>query len=203
MTKIKICGLRRSEDIDIVNRCQPDYAGFIFAPGKRRTVTAEQAKRFRENLDDHILTVGVFLNNEAELVIELAKQKIINCIQLHGDEDTEYIRLLRKHTNIPIIRAVRVRTAEDILAADKLPVDYLLFDTYDPNAYGGTGKVFDWSIIPKISKPYFLAGGINVYNIENALRYGAYCIDVSSGAETDGVKDEKKIAELIKIVRRR
>lgn len=202
MTKIKICGLKRIEDIEAVNEYRPDYIGFVFALGRKRTVTAEQAAVLRSVLSKDIKAVGVFLNNDIDFVIDLADRGIIDLIQLHGDEDESYLHTLRANTEIPIIRAVRVKSTDEILAADRLPVDYLLLDTYDKNAYGGTGKVFDWRIIPKITKPYFLAGGLDTENIAQALNVGAYCLDVSSGAETDGLKDKHKISELIQIVRR-
>lgn len=202
MTKIKICGLKRIEDIEAVNEYQPDYIGFLFAEGRKRTITAEQAEMLKSALNSDIKAVGVFLNNDIHFVIDLAKRGIIDLIQLHGDEDEDYINTIRANTDTPIIRAVRVKSTEDILSADRLPVDYLLFDTYDKNAYGGTGKVFDWNVIPKTVKPYFLAGGLDTENIAQALHTGAYCLDVSSGAETDGLKDRNKISELIKIVRR-
>ena len=201
MTKIKICGLTRYQDIEAVNECQPDYIGFLFAPERRRTVTAETAGTLKSFLDKNIKAVGVFVNNDIDFVIHLAQKGTIDLIQLHGDETEEYIHFLKQHTNLPIIRAVRVKTAEDILKADTLPVDYLLLDTYAPNAYGGTGKTFDWSMIPSIKKPFFLAGGLRIDNIAQACHSDAYCLDLSSGAETNGVKDKKKIEELIRIVR--
>ncbi len=201
MTKIKICGIRREQDIGYVNEFLPDYIGFIFAEGKRRTVSPEQAKGLKSRLNPNIQAVGVFLNNDIEMVIQTANEGIVDLIQLHGDEDGQYIAELRNRTVAPIIRAVRVRSAEDILQAEKLDVDYLLLDTYTQGAYGGTGKTFDWTMIPKISKPFFLAGGLTIENIKQAESFGAYCFDVSSGVETDGVKDKKKIQELIHLVR--
>ena len=190
MTKIKICGLMRPEDIEAVNFAKPDYIGFVFAKGRKRTVTHETAKKLKS-----------MLNQGADEVLSRADSGIIDIIQLHGKEDSEYIRYIRSHTDKPIIKAVSVRDEEDVLSADKLGVDYLLLDTYKKNIIGGTGEVFDWNIIPKIDKPFFLAGGINEDNIKAALRFGAYCLDVSSGAETDGKKDRAKIINLVNTVR--
>lgn len=201
MTKIKICGLMRPEDIEAVNFAKPDYIGFVFAKGRKRTVTHETAKKLKSMLNPQIKAVGVFLDNGADEVLSLADSGIIDIIQLHGKEDSEYIRYIRSHTDKPIIKAVSVRDEEDVLSADKLGVDYLLLDTYKKNIIGGTGEVFDWNIIPKIDKPFFLAGGINEDNIKAALRFGAYCLDVSSGAETDGKKDRAKIINLVNTVR--
>ncbi len=201
MSKIKICGLSRECDIDFVNIAMPDYIGFVFAENRRRTISFEQAKNLKSSLNENIKSVGVFLNNDIDFIISLVKGNIIDMVQLHGDEDNEYIKILKSKINVPIIKAVRVRDAEDILSADKLDVDYILLDTYVKGLYGGTGKVFDWKMIPKISRPYFLAGGINSENIKSALNVGAYCLDVSSGVEIDGKKDKEKIIEIVRTVR--
>ena len=201
MTKIKICGMMRPEDISAVNEAEPDYAGFIFAPGRRRTVSHSSAAEMRSLLSGKIKAVGVFLDNDINEIVSLCDAGTIDLIQLHGNENEEYIRRLRSFTDKPIIKAVSVRTGNEPLIADMLPVDYLLLDTYHAANPGGTGEGFDWGLIPELSKPFFLAGGIGTDNIRSALRWGAYGIDVSSGAETGGVKDRRKILELVKIVR--
>lgn len=201
MTKIKICGLTREEDILAVNESKPDYVGFLFVENKSRTVTKERAEKLKSMLDTDIKAVGVFLNDDIDFVVSLAKEGIIDLIQLHGDENEEYIRQIRQRTSVPIIKAVRAKDTETILYADRLDVDYLLIDTYNKNSYGGTGETFDWSMIPKLRKPYFLAGGLNPENLTKALNVGAYCLDLSSGAETDGLKDKEKIKKIVKIVR--
>ena len=201
MTKIKICGMMCSEDIDAVNGVKPDYIGFVFAKGRKRTVTHETAALLKSKLDLDIKAVGVFLNNEIEEVLQLVESGTIDIIQLHGDEDEQYIKMVRQHTDKTIIKAVSVRTSEDILLAEKLDVDFLLLDTYKKGLIGGTGEVFDWNTIPEIQKPYFIAGGLNEGNIKAALKYGAYGLDVSSGAETDGRKDRQKIINIVKTVR--
>ena len=201
MTKIKICGLSRECDIDFVNAAKPDFIGFVFADKSKRRVDFETALKLKNRLDKNIKSVGVFVNNDIEFILSLVNSGVIDLIQLHGDEDEKYILSLKEKTSAKIIRAVRVKNAEDILTADKLPVDYLLLDTYTKGEYGGSGKTFDWNLIPKISKPYFLAGGLNSENIKSALKVGAYCLDVSSGAETDGKKDRNKIIEIVTTVR--
>ena len=193
--------MMRPEDISAVNEAEPDYAGFIFAPGRRRTVSHRSAAEMRSLLSGKIKAVGVFLDNDINEIVSLCDAGTIDLIQLHGNENEEYIRRLRSFTDKPIIKAVSVRTGNEPLIADMLPVDYLLLDTYHAANPGGTGEGFDWGLIPELSKPFFLAGGIGTDNIRSALRWGAYGIDVSSGAETGGVKDRRKILELVKIVR--
>ena len=201
MSKIKICGLSRECDIDFVNTAKPDFIGFVFADKSKRKVDFDTALKLKNQLDKNIKSVGVFVNNDMDFILSLVNNGIIDLIQLHGDEDENYILSLKEKTSAKIIRAVRVKTAEDILTADKLPVDYLLLDTCTKGEYGGSGKTFDWNMIPKISKPYFLAGGLNAENIKSALKVGAYCLDVSSGVETDGKKDKDKIIEIVNTVR--
>lgn len=193
--------MMRPEDISAVNEAEPDYAGFIFAPGRRRTVSHRSAAEMRSLLSGKIKAVGVFLDNDINEIVSLCDAGTIDLIQLHGNENEEYIRRLRSFTDKPIIKAVSVRTGNEPLIADMLPVDYLLLDTYHAANPGGTGESFDWGLIPELSKPFFLAGGIGTDNIRSALRWGAYGIDVSSGAEIGGVKDRRKILELVKIVR--
>lgn len=199
--KIKICGLKRAEDIAAVNSAGPDYIGFVFAKNRKRTVSIQTAAELRAMLSPEIKAVGVFLNNDIKEIEKICKDGIIDYVQLHGDEDESFIRELREKTDIPIIKAVSVKTKEDILGADRLPVEYLLFDTYKKGQAGGTGESFDWGMIPQTEKPFFLAGGINEKNICAALETGAYAIDVSSGAETDGVKDPEKITNIVKMVK--
>lgn len=210
--KIKICGLGRKEDVDYVNLWKPDFVGFVFA-GKKRKIDFDTAKRLRSKLAFGIKTVGVFVNEEPAYIVSLAAEHIIDMVQLHGDEDVLYIQTLRESlqkngkADIPIIKAVRVKSSEQVLAAERLPVDYLLLDTFTGDEYGGSGKVFDHSLIPEIKKPYFLAGGIDSENVIEIINYMKrknvtlpFCIDVSSSVETDGYKDEAKIKGIISLV---
>ena len=201
MTKVKICGLTRSEDILAANQFHPDYIGFVFAKS-RRQVNAAAARKLKSALDGGIKAVGVFVDDGIDVIESLIKENVIDAVQLHGNEDEEYITNLREKISVPIIKAVSVRSSEQVLSASRLPCDYLLLDTYIPGGQGGSGKSFDWTIIPKIQKPYFLAGGLDCRNVADAIKmlhpYGA---DVSSGVETGGLKDNGKMAEFISKVR--
>ena len=201
MKRIKICGLTRPEDILYVNEAKPDYIGFVFAENRRRTLTRDKAFELKKLLFNDIKAVGVFLNNDVDYVISLVRDGIIDIVQLHGDEDEKYIHYLRAHIKAPIIKAVRALSTERILEAEKMDVDYLLIDTYEKGVAGGTGKVFDWRIIPKLRKPYFLAGGLDPDNIREAMKTNAFALDMSSGVETDGIKDREKILRTVKTVR--
>lgn len=202
MKKVKICGLRRKEDILMVNRLKPDYVGFVFADSRRK-VTKEEALELSRQLEKEICPVGVFVNEEPKAVAEIANAGIIDLIQLHGDEDEAYIEKLKTLTDKPIIKAVRVQSREQIQKADKLSCDYLLFDTYIKGQYGGSGKSFDVSLIGEVSKPYFLAGGLTECNVAEKLKNcDAFAADVSSAVEIDGYKDEKKVQQFIEAVRK-
>ncbi|MCX7615441.1 MAG: phosphoribosylanthranilate isomerase, partial [Clostridiales bacterium] len=182
------------------NEVLPDYIGFVFAESRRK-VTFEQAARMKNRLDSRIQAVGVFVNALSEDIISLSKNGLIDLIQLHGDENASYIKKLRNEISNPIIKALRVQSTEQIVNSVSLPCDYLLFDTYRKDAYGGSGECFNWSMIPELNKPYFLAGGLNAQNIKAASRQCPYCLDVSSGVETDGFKDLEKIKEIVNMVR--
>ncbi len=201
MTKIKICGLVRPADIAIVNEVLPDYIGFVFAKSKRQ-ISDKLAEELKAMLHPSISSVGVFVNEDLKRIIYLCNKKIIDFVQLHGDEDEDYIVKLRTKIGIPIIKAVRVRSVEDIHRADRIDSEYLLLDAFKEDQYGGSGASFDWSMITKVKKPYFLAGGINSDNVLSAIKQvNPYVIDVSSGVETDGFKDKNKIIDMITKVR--
>lgn len=200
--RIKICGLTREQDILAINQWKPDFAGFVFAKGKR-TVTREEAGRLKEKLSPEIQAAGVFVNSPVDDIIFLTERRIIDLVQLHGDEDAGYIEGLKSRLSpsVPLIKAVRVRQARDIVKAQALPVEFLLFDSYAKDAYGGTGTAFSWDMIPSVKKPWFLAGGIGKDNIREALKTEAFCLDLSSSLETDGKKDPEKIKEIMEIIR--
>lgn len=201
MTKIKICGLTSMDDILTVNEVKPDYIGFVFAPSKRQ-ISSDFAANLKAALSPDIQSAGVFVNSDLREIVTLVNDGVIDLIQLHGDETPGFIRSLKEMISVPIIKAVRVQTAEDILFAQDFPCDYLLLDTYTKNSYGGTGITFDWSLIPPFCKPYFLAGGLEKNNISEAANTSAYCLDISSGVETNGKKDPSKIKHIIEIIRR-
>ena len=200
MTKIKICGLTRTEDIEMVNEFLPDYIGFVFAKS-RRQVSAEQAKELKNKLRPAIKAVGVFVNEKPENIAEIANQGIIDLIQIHGDEDAAYCAQLRKLTQAPIIKVVRVEREDDFAGIEEFDCDYYLFDTLSSKDYGGTGKAFDHSLLhnKEIKKPFFVAGGLNQDNVSAVIEViKPFGVDTSGGVETDGIKDANKIKEFIK-----
>ncbi|MCD7776783.1 MAG: phosphoribosylanthranilate isomerase [Firmicutes bacterium] len=198
MTKIKICGLSRSEDIDYVNEARPDFCGFVINVKKsRRCVSPDTVRSLVSRLSDGILPIGVFVNEDAAAVASLLEDGTLYAAQLHGDEDEEYIKSLRQLTDKPIIRAFRVKSREDIAAAEKCSADYILLDSG-----AGSGVTFDWSIISGISRPYFLAGGLGAENISSAIeKLHPFAVDMSSGVETNGLKDRQKIMDAVAAVR--
>lgn len=198
MTKIKLCGLSRPCDIEAVNELKPDYIGFVFAPESRRYVTYEKAEELKRRLSPEIRAVGVFVNELPQNVARLLQNGIIDMAQLHGDEDEDYIAKLRLLTDKKIIRAFCIKTADDIKIAAQSEADYILLDSG-----AGTGTVFDWEYVKSIGRPYFLAGGLDAGNAAGAVRaLHPFAVDVSSGIETDGVKDKIKIAAFVAAVRK-
>lgn len=209
MVKIKICGMRRSEDIEMANRHKPDYIGFVFADSPRK-VSYEQAKELSELLSDAIVPVGVFVNEHMKLIVDLFKEGIIEMAQLHGDEDEKYIRNLKDKSieeagkQIPVINAIEIKDGADyndeLLKWRDSASDYFILDSGK-----GSGKTFDWSLIDKESEFFknsiFLAGGLNSENLALAIEeFNPFAADLSSSVETDGFKDEEKIKEIIEIM---
>lgn len=198
MTKIKLCGLSRPCDIEAANKRKPDYIGFVFASKSKRYVTYEKAMELKSLLLPEIQAVGVFVNERPQDVAELLKNSIIDIAQLHGDENEDYIAQLRLLTDKPIIKAFRIETANDAKTAEQSTADYILLDSG-----AGTGAIFDWSLVKSISRPYFLAGGLGVDNVADAVKaLHPFAVDVSSGIETDGVKDKTKMAAFVAAVRK-
>ena len=199
MTRIKLCGLTRPEDIAAANALQPEYIGFVFAAKSKRAVSREMAAALKAQLSPQIQTVGVFVNEAPETVAELLNAGIIDIAQLHGQEDETYIHRLRKLTNKPLIQAVRVTDAASLANAQKSPADLILLDS----GAGGTGTAFDWTVLDKFSRLYFLAGGLGPENAADAVeRLHPYGVDVSSGIETAGKKDPAKMAAFVAAVRK-
>lgn len=199
-TKIKICGLRRREDILAVNEANPDYCGFIIEfPRSFRSITADKARELVRELSPKIRAVGVFVNAPMELVRDLLNDGTLALAQLHGQEDESYIRELKKTVEKPVIKAFSVKTKEDIEKAILSPADYILLD----QGGGGTGKTFDWSLIPEIRREFFLAGGLGTENLRQAIReIRPYAVDLSSSVETDKWKDPEKIRQVVDIVKK-
>lgn len=197
MVKVKFCGLTRRCDIDAVNELMPDYVGFVFWKNSKRYITPENALSLRKYLRGEIITVGVFVDESPKIVADMAGN-IIDMIQLHGHEDGEYISHLRTITHAKIIQAFRIKTADDVLRAEKSPADFVLLD-----AGMGAGKLFDWSLIRGVKRAYFLAGGLDAGNVKEAVKIlSPYAVDVSSGIETDGHKDRVKMSAFISTLRR-
>lgn len=198
MTKIKLCGLSRPCDMIAVNELMPEYVGFVFAKKSSRYVNPQTAAALRKRLPPSILSVGVFVMEEAESVAELLNSGIIDMAQLHGGEDENYIRQLRRLTDKPLIKAFRMEAKQDVIAAQESTADYILLDS----GSGGSGTVFDWTLLRHMERPYFLAGGLNAANVKEALQTLApYAVDVSSGVETKGRKDAAKMKEFVRAVR--
>ncbi|MFR7984854.1 MAG: phosphoribosylanthranilate isomerase [Clostridia bacterium] len=198
MTKLKLCGLVRICDIEAVNRLNPEYIGFVFAKKSRRYVDPAQARELRARLDKGISPVGVFVNESPEAIADLVRSGIIDVVQLHGSEDEDFLRKLRELVSCPIIKAFSVKTPQDVRIACESSADLILLDS----GGGGTGTVFDWDLLEPIRRPWFLAGGLSPENAADAIRRLApYGVDVSSGIETDGVKDIQKMNDFVRAVR--
>ena len=200
--RLKICGLSRPCDIEWVNDAGVDFAGFVFARS-RRQVSPEQAKQLHSMLKKEIPAVGVFVNETIETIVGLVEDGVIDWVQLHGQEDEAYINELKSKVSCPVIQAFSIRTKEDVLRARESCADYILLD----QGGGGTGRTFDWSLLERSKAaenktPFFLAGGLGVDNLEEAIRRTRpFAVDLSSSLETDGRKDAGKIREAVRIVR--
>lgn len=198
--KIKLCGMFRDCDINYANEAKPDYVGFILDfPKSHRNIDAETARRLRSRLDTGIKAVGVFVNSPETTCAEYANCGIIDVIQLHGDEDADFIRRLRELTSAPIIKAAKIRTPEDIGRVQALGADYVLLDNGT-----GTGEMFDHSLLDgaEIRQPFFLAGGLTPENLRQAAEsVHPYCVDLSSGVETDRLKNREKMLEAVRVIR--
>lgn len=197
MTKIKICGLTRECDITAVNMLLPEYIGFVFAQKSKRYISPEKALNLRKSLDKRIIPVGVFVNDDIGSVARLVNNHTIDIVQLHGNETDDYIKVLRDKVYCKIIKAFKITGYGDIEKANDSIADYVLLDSG-----GGTGKTFDHSLISKINRPYFLAGGVSIDNVKKLINlYNPYAVDVSSSLETDGFKDNEKMKNFVNVLR--
>lgn len=198
-TKIKICGLKRIEDVISVNVAEPDYCGFIFnVSGSRRSIGAEQLNILVDMLNPEIVPIGVFVNEKTDVILRIVRESGIRMVQLHGQENGEIIHTIQSKAQVPVIKAVSVRSKEDVRSAVLSPADYLLFDCGE----GGTGQTFDWNLLEDIPRPYFMAGGIGTHNMEEVLRrFSPFALDVNSSVETDRQKDGKKILAAVRMLR--
>lgn len=179
-----------------MNRLRPDYIGFVFWPKSRRFLGRAQAARLKALLSPAVQAVGVFVDMPVEEVAGLLRDGIIDLAQLHGEESEEDIRYLQEVTGRPVIKAVRVRSRYDVEAWLDSAADYLLFDSGT-----GSGRTFDWNLLEGVTRPYFLAGGLGLDNLEQVLvRVGPYGVDLSSSLETEGHKDPEKIRRVMELV---
>ena len=196
--RIKICGLMRPQDIDMVNEVCPDIAGFILASGRRRTVTPEQMRELTGRLKPEIRSAAVFLDQDIRWIADLAAEGLMDIIQLHGHEGNEEIRYLRSRTDKTVIKAFRIDTAENIRRAEDSEADLVLLD----HGAGGTGQAWDWSLLTGMKRPFILAGGLDSENVQEAVRKTQpFGVDVSSGVETGGCKDREKMLRFVRTVR--
>lgn len=195
--QIKICGLFRPEDAEYVNEALPDFAGFIFWEKSRRFVSEKMATEIKKRLDKGIRTVGVFVDEDPEKVLQLLKKGIIDIAQLHGQETEEEVSWLKEQSGKPVWKAVVVKSVEDVKRWRSSAADCLVFD-----GGLGEGNVFCWEYLKEIDRPFLLAGGINEERLKElpAMPHLAG-IDISSGVETNGVKDREKILRVVKSVR--
>ena len=197
MAQIKLCGITKAEDVAVINSIKPEYIGFVFAQKSKRYVTDETARFLKNQLDPGINTVGVFVDETPGRVAALMNNNTIDLAQLHGHEDEDYIRKLRTLTDKPVIRAFRIKSREDLINTMDCSADHVLLD-----AGAGEGTAFDWSWLKGYERPYFLAGGLDPYNVEEAVRQlRPYAVDVSSGIETGGIKDPVKMRKFVEAVR--
>ena len=195
--KIKFCGLFREEDIEYANKLNPDYIGFVFAKSKRQ-ITREKAINLKNKLKSNIKAVGVFVDEDIEKIIDLLSNGVIDIAQLHGNEREEDIKTIKEKTKKQVIKAIRVTSTEDIEIWKNSCADFLLLDNGQ-----GTGKAFDWNNVKNLNRPFFLAGGLSIDNIREAIeKVSPMAIDISSGIESNGVKDYEKMKEVMKILGR-
>lgn len=200
-TKVKICGIFRPQDIEFVNEAKPDYIGFVFYEKSHRNVTPKQAKALKSLLNSHIQAVGVFVDDDISFIAKLVNENIIDLIQLHGEENSEYIAELKELTHKPIIKAIKIESIEDIEKIDSAfhsGADFIMLDSGK-----GSGKAFNWGIAEETEQPIFVAGGLNSNNIVDAIKiFRPFAVDISSGVETNGIKDKEKITKIVDLVRR-
>ena len=202
--KIKFCGIRRLEDVAAVNLCQPDYMGMILSGGFRRSISQEQAQRLAQEKSDTIAAVGVFVNESLETICRMAEQLHLQVIQLHGNESAEQIQTLQQKTGLPVWKALRIGTLEELEAAGTNPADCLILEGKTGAGIGGTGVCADWELLARHSwnRSFFLAGGLQPENVLEAIAtVSPTGVDFSSGIEEDGVKSLRRMKQLMTLIR--
>ena len=202
--KIKFCGIRRLEDVAAVNLCQPDYMGMILSGGFRRSISQEQAQRLVQEKSDAIAAVGGFVNESSEIICRMAEQLHLQVIQLHGNESAEQIQTLQQKTGLPVWKALRIGTLEELEAAGTNPADCLILEGKTGAGIGGTGVCADWELLARHSwnRSFFLAGGLQPENVLEAIAtVSPTGVDFSSGIEEDGVKSLRRMKQLMTLIR--
>lgn len=202
--KIKFCGIRRLEDVAAVNLCQPDYMGMILSGSFRRSISQEQAQRLVQEKSDAIAAVGVFVNESSEIICRMAEQLHLQVIQLHGNESAEQIQTLQQKTGLPVWKALRIGTLEELEAAGTNPADCLILEGKTGAGIGGTGVCADWELLARHSwnRSFFLAGGLQPENVLEAIAtVSPTGVDFSSGIEEDGVKSLRRMKQLMTLIR--
>lgn len=202
--RIKFCGIRRLEDVAAVNLCQPDYMGMILSGGFRRSISQEQAQRLVQEKSDAIAAVGVFVNESSETICRMAEQLHLQVIQLHGNESAEQIQTLQQKTGLPVWKALRIGTLEELEAAGTNPADCLILEGKTGAGIGGTGVCADWELLARHSwnRSFFLAGGLQPENVLEAIAtVSPTGVDFSSGIEEDGVKSLRRMKQLMTLIR--
>lgn len=193
MAKIKICGIMRTADVEVVNQYLPDYCGFVLSRPFKRYISKDAARHFKDMLDERIKAVGVFVDTPPDEAAGFAEEGIIEEIQLHGHEDDRYILNLKKLTDVPVTKAFTIRSENDLKRAAESKADYVLLDNGT-----GTGESFDWTLIRDIGRDFGIAGGLNPDNVAEVIKkFNPYLVDVSTGVETEGVKDALKVKKFI------
>ena len=212
-TRIKICGLTRKEDVETVVRAGADALGFVFYPRSPRFVTPEKAAELSTQVPAFVSTVGLFVNADCCDVENAARLAHLSLLQFHGDESPQACHEAALAAGLPFIRVFRVRpdtTPDDLLQYERIYRNAspffkgLLLDTWT-DAYGGAGRVFDWSLVSKeIGPRVVLSGGVNAQNVAGAIaRLRPFAVDVSSGVEAArGIKDAVKVHAFIRAVRK-
>lgn len=199
--RVKICGITNVKDALAAVEMGADVLGFNFYPKSPRYVQVDQFMNIVSKLPTFVDIAGVFVNAEHGQIKQIVDKGYLNWAQVHGDETVEYCDALR-YLHTRTIKAVRVRSAMDVVHAMRYSTDALLFDAYNPQLYGGTGETFDWTLITNINRRVFLAGGVNPENAREAVEHGVYGIDVCSGIESEpGIKDHKKMQQLFDNIR--
>ncbi|MDO4620403.1 MAG: phosphoribosylanthranilate isomerase [Lachnospiraceae bacterium] len=197
MPEVKICGNKTVDDIQILNRYKPDYAGCILSPGFRRSISEQTAAELRKELMKAIPLVGVFVDDDPERIERLLKEGIIDIAQLHGSEEAAVIRRLKEKTSCEIWKVFRMKGDVDYQKIESCPADLVLLD-----AGTGSGECFDWKKTAQVTRPFILAGGLQAGNVAEAVaQTRPYAVDVSSAVECDGRKNEERIAEFIRKAR--